>query len=81
MLYSVLQSHHFFWAAPAPEVQGPGAHSGSNQIGLAPAPVKRRRLQAALAPQHWSYFSEQEISYVKNIMLSPVVRQEKILLI
>ena len=28
----------FFLAAPAPEVGGPGADSGSDQIGSAPAP-------------------------------------------
>ena len=27
-----------YWAAPAPEVRGPGADSGSDQIGSAPAP-------------------------------------------
>ena len=39
-----------FWAAPAPEVRGPGADSGfgSDQIGSAPALTKlgRLRLQA-----------------------------------
>ena len=39
-----------FWAAPAPEVRGPGADYGSDQIGSAPAQGKKRRLQAALAP-------------------------------
>ena len=35
-----------FWAAPAPEVRGPGADSGSDRIGSAPAPAqgKNRRL-------------------------------------
>ena len=27
-----------YWADPAPEVRGPGADSGSDQIGSAPAP-------------------------------------------
>ena len=36
-----------FWAALAPEVRGPGADSGSDQIGSAPAPGKKKRLQAA----------------------------------
>ena len=36
------------WAAPA--VRGPGADSGSDQIGSAQAPGKKRRLQAASAP-------------------------------
>ena len=52
----------FFWAVPAPaaEAQGPGADSGSDQIGsaLTSAPVpekkggsrKKGRLQAAPAP-------------------------------
>ena len=31
-----------FWAAPAPEVQGPGANSGSDQIGSAPAPGEKK---------------------------------------
>ena len=39
-----------FWAAPAPEVRGPGADSGSDQIGSAPAPGKKRRLQVAPTP-------------------------------
>ena len=39
-----------FWAAPALEVRGPGADSGSDQIGSAPAPGKKRRLQVAPAP-------------------------------
>ena len=30
-----------FWAAPAPEVRGPEADSGSDQIGSAPAPGKK----------------------------------------
>ena len=37
-----------FWAASAPEVRGPGA--GSDQIGSAPVPGKKRRLQAAPSP-------------------------------
>ena len=47
-----------FWAAPVPEVQGPGADSGSDQIGSAPAPGKKRRLQAALAPYTKSFHFE-----------------------
>ena len=41
-----------FWAAPAPGHQGPGADSGSgsNLLGSAPAPGKKRRLQAAQTP-------------------------------
>ena len=39
-----------FWAAPAPGGQGPGADSGSDQLGSAPAPGKKRRLQVAPAP-------------------------------
>ena len=43
-----------FWAAPAPEVRGPGADSGSDQLGSAPdpapVPCKNRWLQAAPAP-------------------------------
>ena len=39
-----------FWAAPAPGCQGPGADSGSDLLGSAPAPGKKRRLQAAPAP-------------------------------
>ena len=33
-----------FWAVPAPEVRGPGADfgSGSDQIGSAPTPGKKR---------------------------------------
>ena len=30
-----------FWEAPAPEVRGPGADFGSEQIGSAPAPGKK----------------------------------------
>ena len=64
VLYSVLQSHHFFWAAPALEVRGPGAHSSSNQIGLAPAPVKKRRFQAAPAPYtKVSNLSSEKVDY------------------
>ena len=51
ILYAVSSSvtePPLFWAAP--EVQGPGADSGSNQIGSALAPGKKRRLQAAPAP-------------------------------
>ena len=43
-----------FWPAPAlapaPDGQGPGADSGSDLLGSAPAPGKIRRLQAAPAP-------------------------------
>ena len=31
-----------FWAAPAPDGQGPGADSGSDLLGSAPAPGKKR---------------------------------------
>ena len=34
-----------FWAAPAPDGQGPGADSGSDLLGSAPAPGKKRRLR------------------------------------
>ena len=36
-----------FWATPAPDDQGPGADYGSDLLGSAPAPGKKRRLQAA----------------------------------
>ena len=36
--------------APAPEFRDPGADSGSDHIGSAPAPGKKRRLQAAPTP-------------------------------
>ena len=41
-----------FWAAPAPAPggQGPGADSGSDLLGSALAPGKKRRLKAAPAP-------------------------------
>ena len=42
-----------FWSAPAPDGQGPGADSGScsDLLGSAPAPApgKKRQLQAAAA--------------------------------
>ena len=41
-----------FWAAPAPDGQGPGADS--DLLGSAPAPGKKRRLQAALAPASYT---------------------------
>ena len=53
ILYAVSSSvtePPLFWAAPALEVLDPGANSGSNQIGSAPAPGKKRRLQSAPAP-------------------------------
>ena len=31
-----------FWAAPAPGGQGPGADSGSDLLGSAPAPGKKK---------------------------------------
>ena len=31
-----------FWAAPAPDGQGPGADSGSDLLGTAPAPGKKK---------------------------------------
>ena len=43
-----------FWAAPAPGGQGPGADSGSyilrSATALAPAPYKKRLLQAVPSP-------------------------------
>ena len=36
-----------YWAALAPGRQGPRADSGSDLLGSAPAPGKKRRLQAA----------------------------------
>ena len=50
-----------FWAAPAPEVRGPGADSGSDQIGSAPG--KKRKLQAALAPAPCMHSPYTKISY------------------
>ena len=44
-----------FWAAPAPDGQGPGADSGSDLLGSASAPGKKRRLQAAPAPSPAPY--------------------------
>ena len=44
----MLLSQPFFWMAPAPEVRGSGADSGSNQIGSAPG--NKRRLHVAVAP-------------------------------
>ena len=50
--YSSVAEPPLFWAAPAPAPgrQGPGADSGSDLLGSAPAPGKKRRLQAAPAP-------------------------------
>ena len=45
--YSSVAEPPLFWAAP--EVLGPGADSGFDQIWSAPAPGKKRRLQAAPA--------------------------------
>ena len=39
-----------FLGGPAPEVQGPGADSGSDQIGSAPAPTKLGRLRLQNLP-------------------------------
>ena len=39
-----------FRAAPAPDGQDPGADSGSELLGSAPAPGKKRQFQAAPAP-------------------------------
>ena len=41
---SVAEPPHF-WAALAPGRQGPGADSGSDLLGSAPAPGKKRRLR------------------------------------
>ena len=40
ILHSVAEPP-LFWVAPAPEVRGPGADSGSDQLGLAPAPGRK----------------------------------------
>ena len=48
---TVMQSRHFFGRLrPAPEFRGPKADSGFDQIGSAPAPDKKRQLQAAPTP-------------------------------
>ena len=47
-----------FWASPTPEVKGPGADFGSDQIGSAPAPGKKRGLQAAPTPNTNSFHFE-----------------------
>ena len=51
-LFTRVAEPPLFCAAPAPDGQGPGADpgSGSDLLGSAPAPVKKRRLQAAPAP-------------------------------
>ena len=36
-IYSSFAEPPLFWTAPAPEERGPGAYSGSDQIGSAPA--------------------------------------------
>ena len=54
-----------FWAvpAPAPGGQGPGADSGSDILGSAPAPGKKRRLQAAQAPYTKTFQFKLQKSY------------------
>ena len=47
-----------FWAAPAPEILGPGADSGSDLIGSAPVTGKKRRFQAAPAPYTYIFHFE-----------------------
>ena len=52
--YCSVAEQPLFWAAPAPapDDSGPGADSGSGSdlLWSAPAPGKKRRLQAAQAP-------------------------------
>ena len=52
ILYRSVAEPPLFWAAPAPGGQGPAADSGSDLLGSAPAPGKKRRLQAAPAGLH-----------------------------
>ena len=47
VLFASVVEPPLFLAAPAPDVRGPGADSGSDQIGSAPAPGKKK---AAPAP-------------------------------
>ena len=49
-MYCSVAEPPLFWAAPVPDGRGPGADSGSDLLGSAPAPGKKRRLQAAPAP-------------------------------
>ena len=45
-LYLSVAEPPLFYVAPAPDGQGPGANSGSDLLGSAPAPGKKRWLQA-----------------------------------
>ena len=47
--YASVAEPPLFFAAPAPEVRGPGVDYGSDQIGSAPAPGKE---MAALGSLH-----------------------------
>ena len=41
VVYSSVAEPPHVWAAPAPEVRGPGADSGSDLIGSSPAPYAK----------------------------------------
>ena len=54
-LFNSVAEPPLFWAAPAPDGQGPEADSSSDLLGSALAPGKKRRLQVASAPYTKSF--------------------------
>ena len=58
------------WAAPAPDGQGPGADSGSDLLGSAPAPGKKRRLR--LHTLKFFILSFQKVNYYYKSVLDHI---------
>ena len=54
-----------FWVAPAPEVRGPGADSGSDQTGSAPAP-KKKASPALYTNTFWITFTVKTVMSCHN---------------
>ena len=64
ILNSSVADPQVFLAAPAPYGQAPGADSGSGSklLGSAPIPVKKRRFQAASAPDRYTQIFYYKVS-------------------
>ena len=64
IVYSSVAEPPLFWDAPAPDGQGPGADSGSGSdlLGSAPAPSKKRRLRLFILK--FFILSFQKVNYI-----------------
>ena len=67
-----------FWAAPAPDGQGPRADSSSDLLGLTQAPGKKRRLR--IHKLKFFILSFQKVNYLYKSILDHIYRSHLLLM-